>query len=156
MILATIPMWSLILIGFIVGRCNFIGSNADEILSRYTFYCSMPAFLFLSLLQRDFSQTLQVGFFICFAASSAFSIAISVFIAVRVLRLTKGEIPLFLMNTSYVNSINLGVPLLLYTLGDAFPAIIVNVFQLLIVSPLLIFWMEHGTNGATASRVMRR
>jgi len=82
--------------------------------------------------------------------------AVSILIAARVLGLAKIETPLFLMNTSYVNSINLGVPLLLYTVGDALPAIIVNVFQLLIVSPLLIFWMEHHANSATASGVMRR
>lgn len=156
MLFTTMPMWSLILIGFVIGRCNVIGSNADEILSRYTFYCGMPAFLFLSLLQRDIAQTFQFRFLICFAASAAVSMVISVIIAARILRLAKMEIPLFLMSTSYVNSINLGVPLLLYTVGDALPAIIVNVFQLLIVSPSLILWMEQYANSATAGGVIRR
>ena len=154
--IAAAPMLSLMLVGFVIGRCNVIGPNADEILSRYVFYCSMPAFLFLSLIERDIIQASQFDFLVCFAASTAVSMAVSAFIAVRALRLTKVEIPLFLMSTSYVNSINLGVPLLVYTIGDPLPVVIVNVFQLLVVSPFLIFLMERDKNNATVIGTMRR
>ena len=153
---AAFPMWGLVVIGFLVGRYNVIGPKADEVLSRYIFYCSMPAFLFLSLLKRDILDAFQIGFLICFAVSTAVSMAVSAIAAVGTLRLTKAEIPLFLMNTSYVNSINLGVPLLIYTVGDALPVVIINIFQLLVVSPVLIFLMEQGHKNMTAIGTTRQ
>ena len=153
---AAFPMCALVAFGFLIGRYNIIGSNADEVLSRYIFYCSMPAFLFLSLLKRDVVGSFQMGFVISFAASTAVGMIVSAIVAVRILRLTKTEIPLFLMNTSYVNSINLGVPLLIYTVGDALPVVIVNIFQLLVVSPLLIFLMERNDRNTTAVGTMRQ
>lgn len=155
-LIAAAPMLSLILVGFVVGRCNVIGSKADEVLSRYIFYCSMPAFLFLSLLERDITQASQFDFLFCFATSTAISMAVSTFIAFRALRLTTAEVPLFLMSTCYVNSINLGVPLLVYTIGDPLPVVIVNVFQLLVVCPFLILLLERGEKKATAIGTMWR
>lgn len=153
---AAFPMWALIAVGFLIGRYNILGANVDAVLSRYVFYCCMPAFLFLSLLERDILGTFPIGFLLCFATSTAISMAVSAIAAVGALRLTKAKMPLFLMNTSYVNSINLGVPLLIYTVGDALPVIIVNIFQLLVVSPMLIFFMERGGEDTTAVGTMRQ
>lgn len=153
---AASPVWAPIAVGFLVGRYNIFGANADVVLSRYVFYCCMPAFLFLSLLERDILGTFPIGFLICFAASTTISMLVSAIVAGRTLSLTKAEMPLFLMNTSYVNSINLGVPLLIYTIGDALPVVIVNIFQLLVVSPILIFLMEQEHRVTSAFGTMRQ
>lgn len=150
------PMWGIIAFGYIIGKFNIISSNADEVFSRYVFYCAMPILLFLSLIERDIFASFNFDLIFTFAVSTLVCAIVALVISKKYLQLRKSMIPFFIMSTSYVNSINLGLPLSIIAFGNALPVVLINIFQLLIVSPILIAMMEKKGQQKSALDVIKK
>jgi malonate transporter and related proteins len=138
-------VWTIILVGFAVGRGNLLGPGGSMALSRLAFFVASPCLLLETLSESDleviFSNTLIV------AAASAVVVALVYFAVVR-LWFKRGisEVLIGAMSSSLVNSANLGIPVAAYVLGDATLVAPVLIFQLAFFSPLFLMALDSTTS----------
>lgn len=140
-------------IGYLLGRGQWLGDRAHEVLSRLVFFVCTPALLFHSLVTSDlsvvFSRTLVI------AGGSALIIgAVYVVIARIWLRLQIPELVLGALASSYVNSVNLGLPIAIFVLHDASFVAPLLLFQILIYSPMALVALDltTGTDDPESAR----
>lgn len=138
-------VWTIILVGFAVGRGNLLGPGGSLALSRLAFFVASPCLLLETLSESNleviFSSTLIV------AAASAVVVAL-VYLAVVRLWFKRGisEGLIGAMSASLVNSANLGIPVAAYVLGDATLVAPVLIFQLAFFSPLFLMALDSTTS----------
>lgn len=124
-------------IGYFLGRGNVLGEHAVQTLSRLVFFVCTPALLFTSLVTSDlaviFSGTLVI------AGGSALIVAIAYLLIARLwLRRKVPELVIGALSSSYVNSVNLGLPIAIFVLDDASFIAPLLLFQILILSPIAL------------------
>lgn len=129
-------------IGYLLGRTGALGDRAHEVLSRLVFFVCTPALLLHSLITSDlsviFSRTLVI------AAASALSIGLVYLLLARFV-LRRREIPELVvgaLSSSYVNSVNLGLPIAIFVLDDASFIAPLLLFQILIYSPMALITLD--------------
>ena len=69
-ITAALPVFALILTGWLAARWNLLGSGADA-LNRYVVYLSLPALLFRAMTQVDLAAMTHWGYVGAFAGGIA-------------------------------------------------------------------------------------
>jgi len=138
-------VWSIILVGWFVGRRKILGENARQVLSGLTFFVASPALLFETLskakLQEVFAEPLLVTAVAAVATASIF------FMIVKFL--LKRALPESLMSSmaaSLANSANLGIPIAVYVLGDASYVAPLLIFQLAFFTPLFLMILDSSTS----------
>ncbi|MGV9857614.1 AEC family transporter [Gordonia sp. NPDC003425] len=139
-------------IGFLLGRTHTLGEHAHEVLSRLVFFVCTPALLFHSLVTADLSVIFSTTLLI--AGGSALIVG-AVYIGVARLLLRRRSIPELVigaLSSSYVNSVNLGLPIALFVLHDASFIAPLLLFQILIYSPLALVTLDLTALDRTAGR----
>jgi malonate transporter len=138
-------VWSIILVGWFVGRRKILGENARQVLSGLTFFVASPALLFETLskakLQEVFAAPLLVTAVAAFATAAIF-FAITKFLLKRALP----EALMSSMAASLANSANLGIPIAVYVLGDASYVAPLLIFQLAFFTPLFLMILDSSTS----------
>ena len=128
-------------VGYVLGRTRVIGDRAHEVLSRLVFFVFTPALLFHSLVTSDlsvvFSSTLVI------AGGGALIIA-TAYLVIAKLTLRRGipELVIGALSSSYVNSVNLGLPIAIFVLDDASFVAPLLLFQILILSPMALLALD--------------
>ncbi|MBY4575156.1 hypothetical protein ACN94_16470 [Gordonia paraffinivorans] len=128
-------------VGYLLGRTRVIGDRAHEVLSRLVFFVFTPALLFHSLVTSDlsvvFSSTLVI------AGGGALIIA-TAYLVIAKLTLRRGipELVIGALSSSYVNSVNLGLPIAIFVLDDASFVAPLLLFQILILSPMALLALD--------------
>ncbi|MFJ6028151.1 AEC family transporter [Pseudarthrobacter sp. NPDC092424] len=138
-------VWSIILVGWFVGRNRVLGENARPVLSALTFFVASPALLFETLskarLEDVFAEPLLV------TAVAAIASAAIYFTAVKFwLKRTLPESLMSSMAASLANSANLGIPIAVYVLGDASYVVPLLIFQLAFFTPLFLMLLDSSTS----------
>ncbi|MFL0566423.1 AEC family transporter [Microbacterium sp. 179-I 1D1 NHS] len=133
-----------ILVGWIIGRIDLLGPTGSHVLSRLTFFVLSPFLLFVVLARADvatlFSALLPVS---ALAAVTVF--AVFGLVSRFVWRRPAGEVLIGVLSAGQVNSNNIGIPLSLYLLGSAaYPAPVI-LFQLLVLTPVVMAMFEALT-----------
>ncbi|GAA1481459.1 AEC family transporter [Gordonia sinesedis] len=128
-------------IGYVLGRTGTLGEHAHEVLSRLVFFVCTPALLFHALATTDlsviFSPTLVI------AGTSALAIgALYAVIAWTLWRRAVPELVIGALASSYVNSVNLGLPIAIFVLDDASFIAPLLLFQILVYSPLALVTLD--------------
>lgn len=128
-------------VGYVLGRTKVLGHEATQVLSRLVFFVCTPALLFHSLLTTDlsvvFSSTLLI------AAVGALSTGlIYALIARFVFRRQIPELVIGSLASSYVNSVNLGLPIAIFVLHDASFLAPLLLFQILLYSPIALVTLD--------------
>ncbi|MFW0791327.1 AEC family transporter [Gordonia sp. CPCC 205333] len=128
-------------VGLVLGRTKVLGSAATDVLSRLVFFVCTPALLFHSLLTTDlsvvFSSTLVIA-----GASALIIGALYAVIATFVLRRAVPEVVIGALSSSYVNSVNLGLPIAIFVLDDASFIAPLLLFQILLYSPIALVTLD--------------
>ena len=128
-------------IGYVLGRTHLLGEHAHEVLSRLVFFVCTPALLFASLVTTDlsvvFSSTLVI------AGGAALIIGLLYLLVARLwLRRAVPELVIGALSSSYVNSVNLGLPIAIFVLDDATFIAPLLLFQILIYSPMALLALD--------------
>ncbi|WP_045824007.1 AEC family transporter [Williamsia herbipolensis] len=126
-----------IAVGYVLGRTEVLGPDAQQVLARLVFFVFTPALLFDSLATTDisviFSSTLVI------AGGSALLIGLAYFVLARlVLHREIPEATIGALASSYVNSANLGIPIAIFVLDDASFVAPLLLFQIMIYSPIAL------------------
>ncbi|AUH69821.1 MULTISPECIES: AEC family transporter [Gordonia] len=128
-------------LGYVLGRTGSLGEHAAAVLARTVFFVCTPALLIHSLATSDlsaiFSSTLVV------ASASAVAVgAVYALIAWFWLRRAVPEIVIGALSSSYVNSVNLGLPIAIFVLDDASFIAPLLLFQIVFYSPVALATLD--------------
>lgn len=128
-------------IGYLLGRWGVLGDHAVSVLARMVFFVCTPALMITSLSTNDlsvvFSSTLAV------ASISAVAVGALYFAVVRVLwRRAVPEAVIGALSSSYVNSVNLGLPIAIFVLDDASFIAPLLMFQIMLYSPIALVTLD--------------
>lgn len=139
-------VWTVIVVGYFVGRTGVLGPDARYVLNRLTFFVASPALLFVTVADSDPGAVLGPSLGV--AAASAACVAILYFLATHWwLRRKRAESLIGAMSASTVNSANLGLPIAAYVLGNTSHAAPVILFQLALWSPIFLSLLDASTSG---------
>ncbi|WP_058306365.1 AEC family transporter [Gracilibacillus massiliensis] len=136
-----IPLFSIILCGFLAGRLSIISFNSTTALNNFVYYFSLPALLFLSISTAPVEQLLNWNFILLNICIISTMYVFSILIFRFIFKKNFPELSLYGMITTYGNTGFLGIPLLITAFGQsaAIPAAIINfVYDVLIISFIII------------------
>lgn len=138
-------VWTIILVGWFVGRRKILGDNARQVLSSLTFFVASPALLFETLskarLQEVFAEPLLVTAVAAIATAGVFFVIVKFW-----LKRSLPESLMSSMSASLANSANLGIPIAVYVLGDASYVAPLLIFQLAFFTPLFLMLLDSSTS----------
>lgn len=146
-----VPIWALSAAGYVVGRTGLLGPQAESVLGRFVFHVAMPAALFTMVAGTPldaFGNTSVIAFAAGTVLACLLGFALSRWLFGR--RLPDQAIGG--MAAGYVNSANLGIPVAVQILGDASFVAPVLLFQVLLVTPVILTVLDAGTGGAAGRR----
>ncbi|GAA4988472.1 AEC family transporter [Kitasatospora paranensis] len=144
LVTAFAPIWMLTAIGYLVARTGLLGTQAEQVLSRFVFHVAMPAALFTTVARTPlsaFADTWMVAFAAGTLVASGLGLAAGRWIFGR----EPADQAISGMAAGYVNSGNLGIPVAVQVLGDASFVAQVLLFQVLVVTPLVLAVLDAGT-----------
>lgn len=128
-------------VGYVLGRTHVIGDHAHEVLSRLVFFVFTPALLFHSMVTSDLSVVFSATLVI--AGGTAFLMGVVYLVIARLwLRRAVPELVIGGLSASYVNSVNLGLPIAIFVLDDASFIAPLLLFQILIYSPVALLALD--------------
>lgn len=141
-------------IGYALGRSGTLGPTGTDVLSRLVFFVCTPALLFHALVTSDlravFSSTLVI------AGGTALIIGVAYVLVARLwLHRAVPELVIGALSSSYVNSVNLGVPIAMYVLEDRSFIAPLLLFQILIYSPIALIALDLSTVSGGGGSVWR-
>ena len=137
----TIPMFSLIGIGYLLKRIQFMSEQDGTVLSKFAFYILLPPLMFTSILSGEASKSLNINFIFSYEI-----ITISIFVLTYLLgvliKLKTMEKALFGLNAAYPNYGYIGVPLCILAFGAeaAIPLALILLADTFVLLTTLIFY----------------
>ena len=137
----TIPMFSLIGIGYLLKKIQFMSERDGTVLSKFAFYILLPPLMFTSILSGDASKSLNLNFIFSYEI-----VTISIFgltyIFGLVIKLKTMEKAIFGLNAAYPNYGYIGVPLCILAFGTeaAIPLALILLADTFVLLSTLIFY----------------
>lgn len=120
-----LPVFALILAGFVCRRCKCIGENGSAELNKFVVWLALPALLFKVTATATWQEIWQPGFIASFCAGTAIVFIVTVWLRIKKLsKLVDASIDG--LSAAYANTGFLGIPLCLLVFGEAglLPAIV--------------------------------
>ena len=115
-ITSALPVFALILTGWLAARWRILGAGATDALNRYVVYLSLPALLFRAMTQVDLAGAAHWGFLGAFAGGIAITFLAS-FLGARRTQGALTDRSIQGLAASYANAGYMGIPLCLALLG---------------------------------------
>ncbi|MDF6042242.1 AEC family transporter [Streptomyces sp. JH14] len=149
------PIWTLTAIGYVVGRSRLLGAQAEAVLGRFVFHVAMPAALFTMVSVARLDAFANVSM-VAFGAGTALVSTLGFVLARRLFGRRTADQAISSMASGYVNSANLGIPVAVQVLGDASFVAEIILFQVLLVSPVILTLLDTGTRAGSGKGVTLR
>ncbi|MDM9626675.1 AEC family transporter [Rhizobium sp. S152] len=152
-LLIVLPIFALILTGWIARKTDALGPNATREVNRLVVYLALPALLFDIMANAKLSQIWQPGFILAFTAGCAI-----IFCATLWWRMAKGrhlaDAAIDSLNASYANTGFVGFPLVLSIVGDngMAPTLIATIVTVCVLFAVAIVLIEGGLQSETRRR----
>ncbi|MFE1319036.1 AEC family transporter [Kitasatospora phosalacinea] len=153
LVAAFAPIWVLTAVGWLAGRTGLLGADAEAVLGRFVFHVAMPAALFTVVARTDLASFADT-WVLAFAAGTAVASLLGL-LAGRGRGRGAAERTVAVMAAGYVNSGNLGIPVAAQVLGDASFVAPVLLFQVLLVTPVVLAVLDATTGAARPSPAAR-
>lgn len=122
---AVLPLFALILAGYLAGRRRLLGTAATDSLNSFVVWMALPALLFQAMAQISWEEIRQPGFIAASALAMALVFGIS-FLADRKEGRRLADASIASLAAAYGNAGYMGIPLCIMVLGEAsLPAVII-------------------------------
>lgn len=144
------PIWMLTAIGYAVGRSGLLGERAEAVLGRFVFHVAMPAALF-TMVSGARLDSFANSSMVAFAVGTALVCGLGFLAAGRLFGRGTADRAIGSMASGYVNSANLGIPVAVQVLGDASFVAQIILFQVLLVSPVILTLLDTGTGAGSGT-----
>ncbi|SMF58766.1 hypothetical protein SAMN06265365_109107 [Tistlia consotensis] len=156
-LLIVLPIFALILAGWIARRSNALGPTATREVNRLVVYLALPALLFDIMAKASLSEIWQPGFILAFALGCAVVFALTLWIRMRQ-GCHLADAAIDGLNASYANTGFLGFPLVLAVLGGSGmgPTLVATIVTVCILFALAIVLIESGLRSEARRRDIAR
>lgn len=150
-----LPIFALILAGWIARKTGALGPNATREVNRLVVYLALPALLFDIMANAKVAEIWQPGFVLAFTAGSAIVFAGTLF-----WRLSKGrhlaDASIDALNASYANTGFVGFPLVTAVVGASgmAPTLIAAILTVCVLFAVAIILIEVGLQSETSRRAI--
>ncbi len=130
-----LPVFAIILAGFLVRRGGLLGPASSEALNGFVYWIALPPLLFLGMARSDIRETLHWPFIGAFLGSAAAVWLAAVVIGFVLYRARPSVLAMQGLNAGFGNTGYLGIPLLVAAFGEAAipPATLATVIMALAV-----------------------
>ena len=156
-----LPVFGIILAGFLAGRAGLLGRDSSEALNRYVYWVALPPVLFLGLARNPLDQVLNAPFIAAFLGSLG-AVAVLGALAARVRGERAEGMVMLGLNAAFSNTGYLGIPLFLAAFGPLglAPAILATVLvsSVVIGAAIVLIEAARSAGGGAAhagGRVLR-
>lgn len=150
-----LPIFALILTGWLARRLRILGENALSELNRFVVYLALPALLFDIIANAKWSDLAQPAFILAFSGGM---FAIFVLVLVIQLRRTRhlADAAIDALNGSYANTGFIGFPLILVFLGHKAlaPTLVATILTVSALFGVGIIMIEMGLQGEVKRRII--
>jgi len=140
-----LPVFALILVGYICGKSGKLGESASTELNRFVVWLALPAQLFNFAANSTWQSLWQPGFILAFASSCLLVYFITFFISWY----RKPDLVLASfagLSASYSNTGYMGIPLCILALGqDGFAPAVIATFIVFAMFAIATVFIEIGT-----------
>ncbi|MBO1001158.1 AEC family transporter [Pseudogracilibacillus auburnensis] len=139
-----LPIFAIILCGYIAGRTEVISASGSKTLNSYVFFVALPALLFYAVANAPISQLTNWNFLF----ANLLGILSSFFLTILFIRLflkkKSAVLSIYGMNASYGTTGYMGLPLLIAAFGDkaALPAALATLIHNIPVIATVIVTFE--------------
>jgi len=151
-----IPVFGLILTGYLAGRFEVLGPESAAALTRFVYYFAFPAALFVFSARAPIAKTFNWPFISAFVCGSLLTLFIALVIGRLWFRHDIATLSVVGFTAIFGNVIGMGLPLLLTAYGQdgALPPIVVAlIFSVLFISSVIAVLEASEASGPSALRV---
>ncbi len=146
-----LPVFAIILTGFLAGRFRFLGDDSSEALNRFVYYVALPVLLFHSMARVEPAVIFDWPFMAAYVGGLLITLSLAMAWARCLFGGRLAENALFAMATVFGNTGYMGIPLALTAFGaeGALPAILATVINgaLLIAIIVTIIEIDLSVDG---------
>ncbi|TXR57878.1 AEC family transporter [Quadrisphaera setariae] len=125
---------AVVLVGWFLGRRGTLGADAQRVLARLVYAVGTPALLVRTLSTTDVTAVLGQPLVVS-AAAALTAAAVSLLLS-RLRRRSVEEGVVAAFSSSYVNAVNLGLPIAVFVLGNGAVVAPALLFQIVVLAPL--------------------
>ncbi|HJM49006.1 MAG TPA: AEC family transporter [Alphaproteobacteria bacterium] len=152
----TLPLFGLILAGYVAGWRGWLGADATRALGAFVFYFSLPLLLFRTLATAPGTENFDFRFVLAYAAAALGTFGLMALVGRRLFGLGLGEGALFGMASCYGPTALVPLPIALQIFGPAavlpLAMIIMIDNALLIPAAIAAQELERARRGAAPGR----
>lgn len=160
-LVVVVPIFALILVGYLCRRSGRLGPNAASEINRLVVWLCLPALLFKVTASASWAEIWQPGFVLAFGGGT-----LAVFLATLLWRLCSGHglatSSIDGLSAGYANTGYIGIPLCALLFGDAGlqPALIATLIVVCVLFAIAVVCIEVGLQaekhvGRAAAKVLR-
>ncbi|WP_206690753.1 AEC family transporter [Quadrisphaera sp. INWT6] len=127
---------AVVLVGWVLGRRGTLGPDGQRVLARLVYAVGTPALLVRTLSTTDVAAVLGAPLLVTAAAALAAGGTSLVLSRLRRHDVEEGVVAA--LSASYVNAVNLGLPIAVFVLGDGAIVAPALLFQLVVLAPVAV------------------
>jgi malonate transporter and related proteins len=130
-----LPVFAIILSGYLAGSLKLLGGGSGEVLQRFVFYIAMPVLLFYAMARVEVAEILNWPYLSAYLGGQTITFVLALIVAKFLLKKQLAESALSSMAGIYGNTGYMGIPLVMAAFGSDWlvPAIIATVVNAAIV-----------------------
>ena len=139
-----VPVFSIVLLGFGLGRAGIFSADVGDGLTRFMFYVAVPAMLFKTLATTTLPVTIPWAYILAFYGASFTVFAIGFGVSKIGFAWPRRDQGIAALTASYSNMVMLGLPLVVTAFGDAgaLPLFILLALQSTLMFPATTWMIE--------------
>ena len=140
-------IFAIIGVGFVLAQRGIIGQGEARLqFNRVAFWATTPSLIFYSVSTSDTSAFLSPVNFVVFGATLA-TMAVFWLISAAFFHQDVPTTMAGAASSSYFNSVNMGLPIAMYVIGDATYVVPALVMQMAVLAPIVIAGLNAGGEG---------
>jgi malonate transporter len=130
-----LPVFAIILSGYLAGRFKVLGKESGDVLQRFVFFVAMPVLLFYAMARVEVADVLNWPYLSAYLGGQAITFVLAIIVAKFLFKRRLAESALGGMAGIYGNTGYMGIPLIMAAFGPdwAVPAIIATVVNAAVV-----------------------
>ena len=135
-----------IAVGYVAARFHIGGPSAQMVLNKFSFFVSTPCLMFAILSKQRLSVIFHPSIIVAFFSAAAVGLVFVIINAVS-LHMDAANTTIGVLNSLYLNSNNIGLPVATYILGNPTLVAPILVMQQAIFTPIGLTVLDASTTG---------
>ena len=153
-----LPVFAIMLAGYLSGRFRLLGDASSEALNRFVYYGALPALFFVSMSRMGAGEAMNWNFVLAFGGGLLAIFVLSIAVALVLFPNRLGALGLHGMSANFSNTGYMGIPLLITAFGEPgkLPAIIGTMMTGAVVMPIGVVIIELDLNRGSGPLTIAR